>query len=145
MMVVHLFIYFYWRLINLQYCSGFCHTLTWISHWYICVPYSEPLSHSLPSQSWFKLVIHPAWHFTWMYSKYKLNKQGNNIQLWRTPFPNWNRSAVPCVALTVASWPAYRFPRRQVRWTGIPISLRIFHSLLWFISSKDLVSIRKHR
>ena len=26
------FIYFNWRLITLQYCSGFCHTLTWISH-----------------------------------------------------------------------------------------------------------------
>ena len=25
-------IYFNWRLITLQYCSGFCHTLTWISH-----------------------------------------------------------------------------------------------------------------
>ena len=26
---------------------------------------------------------------------------------------------------------AYRFLRRQVRWSGIPISLRIFHNLLW--------------
>ena len=33
--------------------------------------------------------------------------------------------------LTVASWPAYIFLRRQVRWSGIPISLRIFHSSLW--------------
>ena len=32
----------------------------------------------------------------------------------------------------VASWPAYKFLRRQVRWSGIPISLRIFHSLLCF-------------
>ena len=38
---------------------------------------------------------------------------------------------VPCPVLTVASWPAYRFLRRQVRWSGIPISFRIFHSLLW--------------
>ena len=30
--------------------------------------------------------------------------------------------------LTVASWPAYRFLRRQVKWSGIPISLRIFLS-----------------
>ena len=37
----------------------------------------------------------------------------------------------PCSVLTVASWPAYRFLRRQVRWPGIPISLRIRHSLLW--------------
>ena len=32
---IYLFIYFIsWRLITLQYCSGFCHTLTWISHGY---------------------------------------------------------------------------------------------------------------
>ena len=48
------------------------------------------------------------------------------IQPWRTPFPIWNQSVVPCPVLTVASWPAYRFIRRQVRWSGIPISFRIF-------------------
>ena len=69
--------------------------------------------------------------FYMMYSVYKLNKQGDNIQPWRTPFPIWNQSVVPCPVLTVASWSAYRFLRRQVRWSGIPISFRIFHSLLW--------------
>ena len=38
---------------------------------------------------------------------------------------------VPCPVVTVAPWPAYTFFRRQVRWSGMPISLRIFHSLLW--------------
>ena len=38
--------------------------------------------------------------------------------------------SVPCMVLTVASWPAYRFLRMQVRWSCIPISLRIFCSLL---------------
>ena len=66
-----------------------------------------------------------------MYSSYKLNKQGDNIQPWHTPFPTWNQSVVPYPVLTVASWPAYRFLRRQVMWSGIPISLIIFHSLLW--------------
>ena len=33
---------------------------------------------------------------------------------------------VCCPVLTVDSWPAYRFLRRQVRWSGIPISFRIF-------------------
>ena len=61
-----------------------------------------------------------------LYSAYKLNKQGNNIQPWRTPFPIWNQFVVPCPVLTVASWPAYRFLRRQVRWSGIPNFLRIF-------------------
>ena len=43
-----LFIYFNWRLITLQYCGGFCHTFTWISHGCTCVPHPEPPSH-LPS------------------------------------------------------------------------------------------------
>ena len=64
--------------------------------------------------------------FHMMYSAYKLNKQGDNIQPWHTPFPIWNQSIVPCPVLTVASGPAYRFLRRQVRWSGILISLRIF-------------------
>ena len=71
-----------------------------------------------------------------MYSAYKLNKQGDNIQPWRTPFPIWNQSVVPCPVLTVASWPAYRFLKSQVRWSGIPISFRIFHCLWWSTQSK---------
>ena len=55
--------------------------------------------------------------FYMMYSAYKLNKQGDNIQPWRTPFLIWNQSVVPCPVLTVASWPAFRFLRRQVRWS----------------------------
>ena len=47
--------------------------------------------------------------------------------------------------LTVASWPAYRFLRRQVRWPGIPISWRIFHSLLWSTQSKALEWSMKHK
>ena len=61
-----------------------------------------------------------------MYSAYKLNKQGDNIQPWCTPFPIWNQSVGPCPVLSVVSWTAYRFLRRQVRWSGIPISFRIF-------------------
>ena len=68
--------------------------------------------------------------FLMMYSAYKLNKQGDNIQPWRTPFPIWNQSVVPCLVLNVAPWPAYRFLKRQIRWSGIPISFRIFHLIL---------------
>ena len=60
------------------------------------------------------------------YSAYKLNKQGDNVQPWCTPFLIWNQSIVPCLALIVASSPAYRFLRRQVRWSGTLISFRIF-------------------
>ena len=39
-----------------------------------------------------------------MCSAYKLNKQGDNIHPWRTPFLIWNQSVVPCPVLTIASW-----------------------------------------
>ena len=72
--------------------------------------------------------------FLMIYSAYKLNKQGDNIQPWHTPFPTWNQSAAPCpvvVHVTVVFWSAHRFIRRQVRPSAIPISFRNFHSLLW--------------
>ena len=68
--------------------------------------------------------------FHMMYSAYKLNNQGDNIQTWHTPFPIWNQSVVPCPFLTVASSPAYRFLKRQVRWVSNSISLRIFQFVL---------------
>ena len=77
----------------------------------------------------------PAFHM--IYSACKLNKQGDNIQPWCTHFLIWNQSVVPCPDLTIPIWPAYRFFRRQVRWSGIPISLRIFQSLLWSTQSKS--------
>ena len=86
-------------------------------------------------QSWFQLVLPPAQCFSWC-TLHMLNKQGDNIQPWHTPFPIWNRSVVLCPVLTVASWPVYRFLKRRVRWSGIPISFRIFHSLLWSTQSK---------
>ena len=73
-----------------------------------------------------------------MYSMCKLNKQGDNIQPWLTHFPIWNQSVIPHLVLTVASWPAYRFFRRQVRCPGIPTSLGIVYSLLWSTQSKAL-------
>jgi len=72
--------------------------------------------------------------FLVMYSACKLNKQGDNIQPRCTPFPTWNQSIVPCPVLTVASWPAYRFLRRQVKWSEFsavycdPHSQRLWHS-----------------
>ena len=41
-------IYLNWRLITLQYYSGFCHTLIWIRHGRACVPHPEPPSHLHP-------------------------------------------------------------------------------------------------
>ena len=71
--------------------------------------------------------IQPA--FCIRYFIYKLNKQGDNVQPWHTLFPFWNQS-VACPVLTVASWPAYRFLRRQIKWSSISTSLRILHTFL---------------
>ena len=56
-----------------------------------------------------------------MQSTYKLYKQGDMAALsysfsfffGHIPFPVLNHSGVPCKVLTVASWPAYRFHRKQ--------------------------------
>ena len=93
-------------------------------------------------QSWFQLVHHPAQNFTWC-TLDMLNKQGENIQPWNTPFPIWNQSVFPCPVLTVASWPPYRFLRRQVRWSGIPITWRIFqfvviHTKVWHSQKAEI-------
>ena len=58
--------------------------------------------------------------FCTMYSAYKLNKQGDNILPWHTPFPNLNQSIVPCLVLAVASLPTYRFLKRQIRCLVFP-------------------------
>ena len=64
------FIFISWRLITLQYCSGFCHTLTGISHGFTCILHPDSPSHlplhpiplglpSTPGPS--TCLIHPAW------------------------------------------------------------------------------------
>ena len=69
----------------------------------------------------------PAFHM--MCSMHKLNKQGDNKQFSHTLFSILKQLVAPYRVITVASWPAYRFLKRQVRWPGIPIYLRVFHSL----------------
>ena len=65
-----IFFFISWRLITLQYCGGFCHTLTWISHGFTCVPHPDPPSHlplhpiplglpSAPGPS--TCLMHPTW------------------------------------------------------------------------------------
>ena len=76
-----------------------------------------------------------------LYSADKLNKCSDNIQPWLYSFPNLEPT---CCSLsssneTSASWPEYGFLRKHLRWSGIPISLRIFYSLSWSAQSKALV------
>ena len=74
----------------------------------------------IPACASFSLLFHR------MYSAYKLNKQGDNIQSWHTPFPIRTQSVIPCPVLAVASWPEYVFLKKQVRRSGIPISLKFY-------------------
>ena len=69
--------------------------------------------------------------FCMMYFVYKLNKQDDHIQLYCNSFPVVNLFAVPFKVLTAASGTVCWFFRRQVRWSGTPISLIISHSFLW--------------
>ena len=64
------FIFISWRIITLQYWSGFCHTLTWISHGVTSIPHPDPPSHlplypiplRLPSaQGQSTCLMHPTW------------------------------------------------------------------------------------
>ena len=67
---IETFFFISWRLITLQYCSGFCHTLTRISHGFTCIPHPHPPSHlplhliplglsSAPGLS--TCLMHPTW------------------------------------------------------------------------------------
>ena len=55
------FIFISWRLITLQYCSGFCHTLTWISHGFTYVPHPDPPPSSLSTPSLWVFPVHQPW------------------------------------------------------------------------------------
>ena len=83
--------------------------------------------------------------FWMMYSAYKLNKQGDIIQPWHIPFLIWKLSIVPCPVLTAASWPAYRFLRRQVRWSGIPVSWKFSTVVIHTVKGFGVVNESKRR
>ena len=89
-----------WRLITLQYCSGFCHTLTWISHGFPCIPHPDTPSHlplysiplglpSAPGPS--ACLMHPTWAgdlfhpaiciYEWIYSAMDFSLQYNALDL----------------------------------------------------------------
>ena len=73
------------------------------------------------------LLQYLAWRISWTkepgYSASGCKKW--DMTEWLTLFT----FIVPCQVLTVASWAGYRFLRRLVRWSGIPVTLRIFPQL----------------
>ena len=64
--------------------------------------------------------------FSMVRSAYKLNEQGDSIQPCYTLFPILNQSVVPFPVLTCFLTCIQVLGDRQVGWSGIPISLRIF-------------------
>ena len=64
--------------------------------------------------------------FCMMCSAFNLNNQSDSIHPWHAPFPIWNQFIVPCRVPAVVSWSAYKYLMMEVRWSGIPISLRLF-------------------
>ena len=125
--VSHLFHFF---LIPLPWSDGTgCHDLSSLKCWVLSQLFHSPLSSSsrgslvcfLPLEYISEVIdISPSnldsslcfIHSSISHDAYKLNKQGDSIYHWCTPFLIWNQSTVPCSVLTVASWPAYRFLRR---------------------------------
>ena len=93
-------------------------------------------------EAWYAAVhgVTKSWtrmsDWTELNSAYKLNKEGGNIHPWHTLFPICNQSVVPCLVLTVASWPACRFYRRQVRCLIFP-SHKNFPQLFVIYTVKD--------
>ena len=87
----------------LQLLFTFCH-----KRGFICI--SKVIAISPGNLDSSLCFIQPAFHM--MYPAYRLNKQGDNMEPWRTPFPIWNQFVVPCPVLIVSCWPAYRFLRK---------------------------------
>ena len=146
--------FFHFSPIYLPWSDGTrCRDLIFFECWVSGQVFHSPLSASSRGSSfplcfltleWYYLHIWGCWYFSlqsspafhMMYSAHKLNKKGDNTFTFHTPFPILNLLVIPCKVLTVVSWYTYRFLRIQVRWSAIPISLRIFHSLLWPTQSK---------
>ena len=77
-----------------------------------------------------------------MHSAYKLNKQGDNIQPWSTPFLIWNQSVVPCPVLT-CFWTCKQISQEagEVIW-----HFQFFQNFLqYFVICKDFGIVTKSK
>ena len=93
-------------------------------------------------QSWFQLVIHPTLYLAWC-TPHISQICRVTINSLDTLLLQSNQFIVPGLVLTVASWPEYRFLRRQVRFSVILISLRIFqfvviHTEFWVVMEAEV-------
>ena len=72
-----------------------------------------------------------------MYSAYKLNKQGDNIQPWCPPFPIWSQSVFPCLVLNVASWSGIQISQEEGRVVWHSHLLKNFQQFVVIHTVKD--------
>ena len=116
------FIFISWRLITLQYCSGFCHTLTWISHGFTCVPHPDPPSSlplhpiplgvpSAPAPS--TCLMHPTWAGDLFCRQilYQLSHQGSLYIM--DMYINKKGLSQSYLGLSAASWETCMQVRKQ--------------------------------
>ena len=99
--------------------------------------------------------------FCMMYSVYKFNKQGNDIQSWHNPFPIWNQSSSSCCFLTcmqisqeagMVVWYSHLFkkfpvccdPHSQRLWHSQYTEIDVFLKFSWFFYDPVDVGSSKH-
>ena len=76
--------------------------------------------------------VHPEGNPSWIFIG-RTDAEAKAPILWPPDVKKWFIGKDP-----LAFWPAYRYLKRQIRWSGILISLRILHSLFWSTQSKAL-------
>ena len=111
-----------WRLITLQYCSGFCHTLTWISHGFTCVPHPDPPSHFPP---------HPIWVIPVHQSRALVSR----IQPWLAICFSLDNIHVSMLFSQIIPPSPSPIESKSLFYTSMSLSSWLFKSLTWGISS----------
>ena len=70
------------------------------------------------------------------YSAQKSNRLDDSTSPWCISFPILYQFIIPCPIPTAVSWPACTLLWKQLWWSGIHISLKNFHNILWPSQSK---------
>ena len=73
-------------------------------------------------QSWFQLVLHPAWYFAWCIWHVSQISRPTIYSLNVYSFPSFEPVSC-CMPSSNCYFLTHKFFRRQVRWSGTPISV----------------------
>ena len=128
------------------FCSGFCHTLKWISHGFTCAPHPNPPSHlplrliplGLPSAPWLAILLCTGkYHFAFLFSSqasYIQSSSSRNCGPFTNPIcpltsflggDGGGLFAKSCPTLAIPWTVAFQAPlsrrfSRQEYWSGLP-------------------------